>query len=593
MYEEYFGLKRSPFKISPDTSMFFKGGKRGDILDALVYAIHRGEGIIKVVGEVGSGKTMLCRMLQLKLPESVEIIYIANPSVSAEDILFVIANEMELPAAKDASKHEVVNMLQDYLLQRHIEDKQVVLFIEEAQGMPLDTLEEIRLLSNIETDQHKLLQIILFGQPELNENLAKKSIRQLRERITHSFDLSPLTPVEIHQYLNFRMRQVGYTGPELITSRLAKNVARYSDGLLRRINIIADKILLSAFAEGTHNLTRKHVVAAVNDSAFGEDAGRENFNIMWWLALPILFALALAIYKSESLWPGALAKLETETANFFEKQPPEVDNPVEIERPVTEISDNREDTGELVAKTTTEEIVVPASKTEVIASVQTEQVATEQNSATLADDTGESSESGELNVESVKTEEKKLPDPVQIETELQLDSVQTEEGMQPDPVQVEAGMQSDPVVIEKELQPDPVKIEVVEVAQKEVAQNSDANLVEIESKPKYSGWLDAKLQQSRDWLGNARGDNVSIQVLMRKKTSERELVNYLQNEWPLNLDKTYLYEVKFNSQLIYRVFYSEFDTLTQGRYEMQLLPESLKANSPYLHSVYQMQKALL
>jgi len=117
MYEEYFGLSRSPFKISPDTSLFFEGGKRGDILGALVYAIHRGEGIIKVVGEVGSGKTMLCRMLQLKLPKSVEIIYIANPSVSAEDILFVIAYELELPTTKDASKHEVVNMLHDYLLQ--------------------------------------------------------------------------------------------------------------------------------------------------------------------------------------------------------------------------------------------------------------------------------------------------------------------------------------------------------------------------------------------------------------------------------------------------------------------------------------------
>lgn len=599
MYEEYFGLKRPPFKISPDTSLFFDGGKRGDILEALVYAIHRGEGIIKVVGEVGSGKTMLCRMLQLKLPESVEIIYIANPSVSAEDILFVIANEMELPAAKDASKHEVVNMLQDYLLQRHIENKQVVLFIEEAQGMPLDTLEEIRLLSNLETDQHKLLQIILFGQPELDENLAKKSIRQLRERITHSFDLSPLTVGEIHQYLNFRMRQVGYTGPELITLRLAKNVAQYSDGLLRRINIIADKILLSAFAEGTHSLTRKHVVAAVNDSAFGEDIGRDNFNIMWWLALPILFALAFAIYRSESLWPGALAKLEAETANFFEKQPPEMNKLAEIEKPVTEISHNREDTDELVTKTTAEEIVVPVDKQELIARVQIEQVATEQNSAALADDTGESSESVEPNVDSVKTEEELQPDPVQVEAELQLDSVQIEEEMQLDPVQVEAELQSDPiqveaelqldpVVIEKELQPDPVKIEVIEVAQ-----NSEANLVEIESKPKYSGWLDAKLQQSRDWLSNARGNKVSIQVLMRKKTSERELINYLQNEWPLNLDKTYLYEVKFNSQLIYRVFYSEFDTLTQGRYEMQLLPESLKANSPYLHSVYQMQKALL
>ncbi|MGK0399222.1 MAG: MSHA biogenesis protein MshM, partial [Gammaproteobacteria bacterium] len=202
MYEEYFGLNRPPFKITPDTSLFFGGGKRGDILGALVYAVHRGEGIVKVVGEVGSGKTMLCRMLQQELPKSVEIIYIANPSVSAEDILFVMAHELELLVPNQATKHQVMHMLQDYLVQRHVENKQVVLFIEEAQGMPLDTLEEIRLLSNLETDQNKLLQIILFGQPELDENLALKSIRQLRERITHTFNLLPLSTEEVHLYLN-------------------------------------------------------------------------------------------------------------------------------------------------------------------------------------------------------------------------------------------------------------------------------------------------------------------------------------------------------------------------------------------------------
>ncbi|MGD8350129.1 MAG: AAA family ATPase, partial [Gammaproteobacteria bacterium] len=254
MYEDYFGLDRPPFKITPDTSLFYEGGKRGDILGALVYAIRRGEGIVKVVGEVGSGKTMLCRMLQLKLPDTVEIVYIANPSVSPEDILFVIAHELSLKISRDASKHEVMHTLQDYLLKRHMENRQVVLFIEEAQGMPIETLEEVRLLSNLETDQNKLLQIILFGQPELDDNLAQQSIRQLRERITHNFRLEPLSRDEIYNYLNFRMREVGYTGPELISRALARKVEQYSEGLLRRINIIADKILLSAYAEGTHNL---------------------------------------------------------------------------------------------------------------------------------------------------------------------------------------------------------------------------------------------------------------------------------------------------------------------------------------------------
>jgi MSHA biogenesis protein MshM len=280
MYEEYFGLNRPPFKITPDTSLFFGGGMRGDILSALAYAVHRGEGIIKVVGEVGSGKTMLCRMLQQELPKSVDIIYIANPSVSADDILF---------------------LLQDYLVQRHMENKQVVLLIEEAQGMPLNTLEEIRLLSNLETDQNKLLQIILFGQPELDENLALKSIRQLRERITHSFQLLPLSNEEIHQYLNFRIREAGYTGPELITKGIAKKIQPYSGGLLRRINIIADKILLSAFAESTHNLTVRHVMAAVNDSGFKPD---KNNKINGWLitALVVTVALVFGQHQFKTEW---------------------------------------------------------------------------------------------------------------------------------------------------------------------------------------------------------------------------------------------------------------------------------------------------
>lgn len=268
MYEQFFGLNRPPFKITPDTSLFYDGGRRGDVLGALVYAVQRGEGIVKVVGEVGSGKTMLCRMLQHELPKSVEIIYIANPSVLPDDILFIIAHELNLDVKKDAAKHEVMHLLQSHLLNRFTANRQVVLFVEEAQGMPLETLEEIRLLSNLETEQDKLLQIILFGQPELDEHLKTSSIRQLKERITHEFNLTPLTKHEIHQYLNFRMREVGYTGPELMDERIAKVVAKYSGGLLRRINIIADKILLSAFAENTYNITLKHVNLAVQDSGF-------------------------------------------------------------------------------------------------------------------------------------------------------------------------------------------------------------------------------------------------------------------------------------------------------------------------------------
>ena len=268
MYYEFFGLTHAPFKITPDTDVFFEGGNRGAILEALIYAITHGEGIIKVTGEVGSGKTMLCRVLQTRLPPNIETVYLANPSVSPEEILHAIAFEMQLRVPKDASRLEVTHALNEYLVERHSQQRQVVVFVEESQGMPISTLEEIRLLSNLETQHDKLLQIVLFGQPELDENLRQQNIRQLRERITHSFNLLPLDPEDARAYLTFRLQAAGYHGPDLFSRRVIAYMTRSCGGLTRRLNLVADKALLAAFAQGTHNISLKHVKAAVRDSEF-------------------------------------------------------------------------------------------------------------------------------------------------------------------------------------------------------------------------------------------------------------------------------------------------------------------------------------
>jgi len=270
MYYAFFGLAHAPFKITPDTDVFFEGGNRGAILEALIYAISNGEGIIKVTGEVGSGKTMLCRVLQTRLPRNVETVYLANPSVSPEEILHAIAFELQLPIAKDAGRLEVMHALNAYLLERHSQQRQVVVFVEESQGMSIPTLEEVRLLSNLETQQHKLLQIVLFGQPELDEKLRQPQIRQLRERITHSFTLFPLDKDDVKAYLFFRLQAAGYHGPDLFSRRVITYLTRASGGLTRRINLVADKTLLAAFAEGTHNVTLRHVRAAVRDCEFSD-----------------------------------------------------------------------------------------------------------------------------------------------------------------------------------------------------------------------------------------------------------------------------------------------------------------------------------
>ncbi len=299
MYYEHFGLNYPPFKITPDTQLFYSGGNRGLVLDVLVYAIESGEGILKVVGEVGSGKTMLCRMLEERLPKRIEIVYIANPSLPPEMILHAIALEMRLPITPQDNRLQVMQALQTRLLEKHANNQQVVVFIEEAQGMPLETLEEIRLLSNLETTRHKLLQMVLFGQPELEANLSLPMMRQLKERITHSFYLEALTRKSIKDYLHFRMHAVGYRGPPVFSPTTIRILTNVSKGLIRRINILADKALLAAFAEDLHLIRPKHIRLAARDSDFAYS----RFSTMAWVSLPIMLLLGLGffLYK-ENLW---------------------------------------------------------------------------------------------------------------------------------------------------------------------------------------------------------------------------------------------------------------------------------------------------
>jgi len=272
MYLSHFGLDEAPFRITPHTDFFFDGANRGATLEALLYAITHDEGIVKVSGEVGSGKTMLCRVLMERLPKNVDIIYLSNPSLARDEILFAIADELKLNVA-GARTAVLLRTLQEHLIKVYSEGRQVVVLIDEAHAMPLETLEEIRLLSNLESSRHKLLQIVLFGQPELEDNLNIPQMRQLKERITHSFRLEPLVRDDIAQYMIFRMRAAGYRGPDIFSPAAIRALAKASQGLTRRINILSDKSLLAAFSENTHQVTAKHVRAAIRDSEFHR-AGR-------------------------------------------------------------------------------------------------------------------------------------------------------------------------------------------------------------------------------------------------------------------------------------------------------------------------------
>ena len=303
LYLEHFGLREPPFRITPHTDFFFTGANRGPTLDALIYAITQDEGIVKVTGEVGSGKTMLCRMLLERLPDDVESLYLANPSLSRTEILGAIADELGIPF-EGKTTHSMIRTLQDTLVQRYADGKRVVILIDEAHAMPAESLEEIRLLSNLESKATKLLQIALFAQPEIEERLAANDMRQLRERITQHFNLSPLKSEEVGGYLEFRLRAAGYRGPNPFTERAIEQIAKISEGLSRRINILADKSLLAAYSSGTYKVDTREIQVANQDARFSPLQQKPPFNyrpLLWGLGGgAVIVSLAAAIF---ALWP--------------------------------------------------------------------------------------------------------------------------------------------------------------------------------------------------------------------------------------------------------------------------------------------------
>ncbi len=273
MYQRHFGLAQAPFGITPDPAFFYAGNARGEILAALLYAVTHGEGIVKLTGEVGSGKTMLCRMLDGALPARVDAIYLINPSLRPEEVVFSIAAELGIESA--GRRHdEVLRQLQHALIARHAAGRRVVLLVEEAQAMPLATLEEIRLLTNLETARDKLLQIVLFGQPELDASLDLPRMRQLKERITHSFTVPAMAPALVADFLAVRLAAAGYRGQPLFTARAVERIAAVSQGIVRRITILADKALLAAYTDDSPVVTASHAAAAIRDCRF---AGRTRF----------------------------------------------------------------------------------------------------------------------------------------------------------------------------------------------------------------------------------------------------------------------------------------------------------------------------
>ncbi|MEO1889654.1 MAG: AAA family ATPase [Cycloclasticus sp.] len=306
MYLDYFGLQKQPFGITLDTSLFFKGAERGDILEAILYALNSGEGIIKVVGEVGSGKTMLSRMLTKKAADNTVFVFLLNPSIQAEQVLYAIAYDLGLKVDASDQSIQVLHELQKKLFELYKDGKKVVLIIDEAQQMPLATLEEIRLLSNLETETEKLLQIIMFGQPELDKHIDTVEVRQLRERITYSFYLNPLTWNLAETYLSFRLEKAGHQGRDIFKRSAIKKLTKYSDGTLRRLNVLADKALLAAYLDKSAEVEPKHVKIALQEGNKRNDSGNTAYVMAFLSVVAVLLGVG-AFYWFVQFQPVSLS----------------------------------------------------------------------------------------------------------------------------------------------------------------------------------------------------------------------------------------------------------------------------------------------
>ena len=273
MYEAHFGLQEAPFALTPNTRYFLRAPSHGDALELLVVALREREGFIKITGEVGTGKTLLCRLLLNGLEGEAHTAYIPNPNLTPEALYEAVAEELGASAPSGANTHQVLKAINERLIALALDQTPAVLVIDEAQAMPEATIEALRLLTNLETESTRLLQVVLFGQPELDVLLNRDSLRQLKQRITFHYRLDPLDRESVAQYLRHRLSLAGYNGADVFRPGALKVITRASGGIPRLVNVLAHKAMLAAWGRGDRQVERGHVLSAVRDTESAHQPG--------------------------------------------------------------------------------------------------------------------------------------------------------------------------------------------------------------------------------------------------------------------------------------------------------------------------------
>jgi len=306
VYEAFFGLREKPFALTPNTGFLVQLAPYQACLNLLRVALAEGEGFIKITGEVGTGKTLLCRALLNELdPSRYQLAWLPNPSLSPLALRQALAHELHVPDVEQLDTHGLLAALHARLIELAGEGRSTVLLIDEAQALPVSTLEGLRLLTNLETEQSKLLQVVLFGQPELDQTLARQDLRQLRQRITFSYALRPLDVADATRYLTERLAVAGYRGEPLFERSAVRLLVQGSRGIPRVLNILANKCLMAAFGEGSRCVDVRHVRRALADTEGSALPQGWSRHLRW----PLAVAASLAALVGAWPWLSQLGEV--------------------------------------------------------------------------------------------------------------------------------------------------------------------------------------------------------------------------------------------------------------------------------------------